>query len=284
MIFVPRITHSLNTCPLRATGYGLKTPYREGTTHIVMSPLEFMQRLAALVPRPKLHLIASSARQTGPPSAPASLRLALVRAPGPGFRFHGVLAPNARLRAEIIPSSGRQAGTVPVPGFPSAPVNANASSADHGDASHSSAPARISWTRLLKRVFDIDVEHCPQCGGPLKIIAAIEDPHPDRQDPFPSRLARPGTAPITGAGIRSIPNSLIPNRSTLPSGLAPEPTSPFSAQPPETPKRLETSHFGSMHHPKVPRFWTEDFECLTSFRFSSTSPFEEKGRLISYTP
>ncbi|MBA2593546.1 MAG: transposase [Gammaproteobacteria bacterium] len=54
----------------------LKTPYRDGTTHIVMSPLEFMQRLAALIPRPRLHLI----------------------------RFHGVLAPNARLRPEIIPS------------------------------------------------------------------------------------------------------------------------------------------------------------------------------------
>jgi hypothetical protein len=34
----------------------LKTPYRDGTTPIVMSPLEFMQRLAALVPRPRLHL------------------------------------------------------------------------------------------------------------------------------------------------------------------------------------------------------------------------------------
>ena len=29
--------------------------------------------------------------------------------------------------------------------------------------------------RLLKRVFDIDLEHCPQCGGELKIIAAIEE-------------------------------------------------------------------------------------------------------------
>jgi hypothetical protein len=53
----------------------LKTPYRDGTTHIVVSPLEFMQRLAALVPHPRLHLI----------------------------RFHGVLAPNARLRPAIIP-------------------------------------------------------------------------------------------------------------------------------------------------------------------------------------
>ncbi|MGH8569983.1 MAG: transposase [Gammaproteobacteria bacterium] len=32
----------------------LKTPYREGTTHIVMSLLEFIQRLAALVPRPRI--------------------------------------------------------------------------------------------------------------------------------------------------------------------------------------------------------------------------------------
>ena len=121
----------------------LKTPYRDGTTHIVMSPLEFMQRLAALVPRPRLHLI----------------------------RFHGVLAPNARLRAEIIPSSGRQAGTVPGPGFPSAPVTTHDTSADHAEAPPPSLPTRISWARLLKRVFDIDLEHCPHCGGTLKIIA-----------------------------------------------------------------------------------------------------------------
>jgi Putative transposase len=102
-----------------------------------MSPLEFMERFAALVPRPRLHLI----------------------------RFHGVLAPNAKLRPEIIPSSGRQAGNVPVPGFPSTPVNANAYSADHGETPQPSALARMSWARLLKRVFDIDIEHCPQCGG-----------------------------------------------------------------------------------------------------------------------
>ena len=33
-------------------------------------------------------------------------------------------------------------------------------------------PARLSWARLLNRVFDIDIEHCPNCGGALKIIAA----------------------------------------------------------------------------------------------------------------
>ena len=102
----------------------LKSAWRDGTTHIKMLPLEFMQRLAALVPRPRLHLI----------------------------RFHGVLAPNAGLRAAIVP------GPPEKPGEPA------------GEHAHG-VPAR-----LLKRVFDIDLEHCPQCGGEFKIIAAIEEP------------------------------------------------------------------------------------------------------------
>jgi hypothetical protein len=32
---------------------------------------------------------------------------------------------------------------------------------------------RRSWAKLLKRVFDLDLKHCPNCGGELKIIAAI---------------------------------------------------------------------------------------------------------------
>jgi Putative transposase len=59
----------------------LKSPYKDGTTHIVMEPLEFMERLAALVPRPRLHLI----------------------------RFHGVLAPNAKLRSKIVPAPAERA-------------------------------------------------------------------------------------------------------------------------------------------------------------------------------
>lgn len=35
-------------------------------------------------------------------------------------------------------------------------------------------PQRISWARLLKRVFDIDMQTCPSCaGGALKIIAIV---------------------------------------------------------------------------------------------------------------
>jgi hypothetical protein len=106
----------------------LKTPWRNGATHIILTPMEFMQRLAALVPRPRLHLI----------------------------RFHGVLAPNAKLRSKVVPVPPQQ-------------VTA-------GDCEHAhSKPVRMTWARLLKRVFDIDIEQC-QCGGKLKLIAVIEEP------------------------------------------------------------------------------------------------------------
>ncbi len=69
--------------------------------HIIMSPLEFMQRLAALVPLPRLNLI----------------------------RFHGVLAPNAKLRALIIPGGHKNKSS------PSGAID---------DAPHSQASVRIS--------------------------------------------------------------------------------------------------------------------------------------------
>lgn len=72
---------------------------------------------------------------------------------------------------------------------------------DQVHTAHGSTPTRISGARLLKRVFEIDIEHCPHCGGRLKIIAAIEDPavivgiltHP--------QLARARPAAIPGTGV-----------------------------------------------------------------------------------
>jgi hypothetical protein len=110
----------------------LKTPWLHGTTHLVMSPLEFIQRLAALVPRPRLHLI----------------------------RFHGVLARNAKLRALVVP----QEAEAPPQAAPPAECEANCVY---------NRPVRLSWAKLLKRLFEIDMEHCPNCGGEIKIIAAI---------------------------------------------------------------------------------------------------------------
>jgi hypothetical protein len=57
-----------------------------------------------------------------------------------------------------------------------------------------SAPVHMSWARLLKRVFDIDIERCV-CGGKLKIITVSEEPavierilmHPGLRAQPPSR-------------------------------------------------------------------------------------------------
>jgi hypothetical protein len=132
----------------------LKTPWRDGTTHLVMSPLEFVQRLAALVPRPRLHLIRFGVRVT-------SLR----EVSGPPLREHGVLAPNAKLRALVVPQG-------PPKDEEAASIAAAAGQCEVETAQ--ARPGRISWARLLERVFDIDMQHCPNCGaGELKIIAAI---------------------------------------------------------------------------------------------------------------
>lgn len=54
--------------------YELKHPFRDGTTHVLFEPLDFMARLAALVPRPRAHLT----------------------------RYHGLFAPNAKHRHHIV--------------------------------------------------------------------------------------------------------------------------------------------------------------------------------------
>jgi hypothetical protein len=34
----------------------------------------------------------------------------------------------------------------------------------------------MTWAQRLSRVFAIDIETCPDCGGKLRVIACIEDP------------------------------------------------------------------------------------------------------------
>lgn len=34
----------------------------------------------------------------------------------------------------------------------------------------------MTWMQRLKRVFAIDIETCPRCGGKIRVVACIEDP------------------------------------------------------------------------------------------------------------
>jgi len=56
--------------------YELKVPYNDGTTHVLFEPLDFIARLVALVPKPRVNL----------------------------NRFHGVFAPHSKYRARVTPA------------------------------------------------------------------------------------------------------------------------------------------------------------------------------------
>ena len=90
-------------------GPELKTPWRDGATHVAMPPLDFTQRLAASVPRPRLHLIrlrgllapssttSVKLRPLVPPqeSEPATRRQGVTRRRHPESRFSvGLSTPN----------------------------------------------------------------------------------------------------------------------------------------------------------------------------------------------
>jgi hypothetical protein len=116
-------------------GYTLKTPYRDGTTHVIFEPLDFIARLAALVPPPRLNLT----------------------------RFHGVFAPNSPHRARITPARRGRGG---------AKATKSTQTEDRTPAEQRSA---MRWAKRLKRVFQIDVETCPKCGGSVKVIACTRN-------------------------------------------------------------------------------------------------------------
>ena len=57
--YITRPAVSTERLSLTAQGnirYRLKNPYRDGTTEVVFEPLDFMARLAALVPTPRVNL------------------------------------------------------------------------------------------------------------------------------------------------------------------------------------------------------------------------------------
>ena len=117
--------------------YELKTPYRDGTTHVIFEPVDFVAKLAALVPKPRVNLT----------------------------RFHGVFAPNSKHRVWVTPAKrGKGSRNVAV-------------AADSDDKkTPAQRHVSMTWAQRLKRVFNIDVDTCRVCGAAAKAIACIEDP------------------------------------------------------------------------------------------------------------
>ena len=84
------------------------------------------------------------------------------------MRYHGVFAPNAKIRELIVPKNNKT--TVK-------------KVKDKGDdkktdeaTSQEELVAPLTWAQRLKRVFNIDMTLCPLCGGAMRVIADITDP------------------------------------------------------------------------------------------------------------
>ncbi len=114
----------------------LKTQYSDGTSHLLFSGLEFVEKLAALVPPPRIHLT----------------------------RFFGCLAPHAKIRSAIVPKKA-EVSEQPA-----------TSETEADDQKTRKKTRRMSWAELLARVFAIDMKHCLNCGSEnFKPISAIVD-------------------------------------------------------------------------------------------------------------
>ena len=102
-----------------------KAAWKDGTHAVLLDPLDFIGRLCALIPPPRVHMI----------------------------RYHGVLAGRASARAEIVP------GRAPAPVDAQLPLFMPS---DLPPLEPPPPPSRHPWPWLLKRVFAVDIESLPR--------------------------------------------------------------------------------------------------------------------------
>ena len=105
----------------------LKRPWSDGTTHILLDPLDFLSKLAALVPPPRVHLL----------------------------RYSGVFAPNAKLRPHVVPRPQSEGART---------HRGNEQEKHSADATAPLHTRRWRWAELIRRVFETDILRCPKCG------------------------------------------------------------------------------------------------------------------------
>jgi hypothetical protein len=138
----PVATERLSELPDGRIAYELRHPWRDGTTHVVFTGTELVEKLAVLVPFPR----------------------------GNSTRYHGILAPGAKWRSAVIrdrrssrPRTPASSSSVLPPAMPAReffPLRER----------------RLSWADLIRRVFSSEVLSCPRCSGRCRVIATITQP------------------------------------------------------------------------------------------------------------
>jgi hypothetical protein len=196
----PVVEERLSLLPDGRIAYKLRRRWRDGSTSVVLAPRTLLERLCALVPRPRQMLLT----------------------------YHGVLAPAAGYRHRVVPppplpnpedpegcrhQKQERPAAEPITTSDEADHDAPAKQkarrpfVPHAPAKNRRPRARYSWAELMQRVFLADVLTCSQCGGPRKLLAAIFDPDSIRK--ILAHLGLP-TEPPQVAKARSPPEPLLP--------------------------------------------------------------------------
>jgi hypothetical protein len=110
----------------------LRRRANNGQRVIALEPMRLLRRLCWLVPPPRQHQV----------------------------RYHGILAPAARLRRDVVPK--------PPPEIQLAfPIQ---------NMFPRKTEYRVPWATLLKKVYDVDCQRCPTCGTKMRPIGAVALP------------------------------------------------------------------------------------------------------------
>ena len=104
---------------------------------MTLTSVELIDRLAALIPPPRVHR----------------------------HRYHGVLAPNAPLRAAVTALAPAPAATLAQPAV-AEPV---------GGEGHYRSPARYLWAMLIARIYELFPLVCRHCGAEMRIVAFVTE-------------------------------------------------------------------------------------------------------------
>jgi hypothetical protein len=152
--------------------YLLPKPDPTGRTALRLSALEFLDRLAKILPPPRIHR----------------------------HRYHGVFAPNAPLRPLVTArtqTDNALATQLPGPD-PEIPLRSPASPPDPEKAppqpSDTATPRPSKWAALLARIYEVFALVCPTCQEPLTFIAFLTEPVPITQ--ILAHIGEPTSPPL----------------------------------------------------------------------------------------
>ena len=175
----PLAEERLSILPDGQIAYAFKKRWRDGSTRVVLDPLTFLERLAALVPRPRKKLV----NYFGVFASAASYRNRVVPLPP-------TAAPAANAAGEALPRCAHQrpdppAAPDPEPDPEPEPSPASAPEQQRGATrprfrSVPHAPRKRSrrrryyfWAELLQRVFLFDALLCTHCKGTRRLLSFV---------------------------------------------------------------------------------------------------------------